>query len=64
MTSTPSTSCSHCDSGPFTRVSYGEELGAKSRLLRQELGTSPRLEAAWDLERVVLQPSPKRSVFR
>lgn len=64
MTSTPLTRCSHCDSGPFNHVSYDEELSAKTLLLRRELATSPRLGAAWDLERVDLRPSPQRMGYR
>ena len=58
--------CPHCATGPFAGVSYDEELAAKTRRLRQELGASQRLVAALsvDLERVELRPSPAREGYR
>jgi 23S rRNA (uracil1939-C5)-methyltransferase len=60
---TPAT-CPHCAAGPYAGVTYEDELTAKAGLLRRELGGSPRLAAAFDLERVGLRPSPVREGYR
>jgi 23S rRNA (uracil1939-C5)-methyltransferase len=60
----PKPPCPHCAAGPYAGVSYDVELAAKADLLRRELGSSPRLAAALDLERVELVASPAREGYR
>ncbi len=64
MTLASSTSCSHCQAGPYQGQTYAAELEAKTRLLRRELATSPRLAAKWDLESVKILPSPLKEGYR
>jgi len=64
MHDTPAHPCPHCAVGPFTGIPYEDELAAKTRLLRRELASSPRLAAAVDLERVELRASPSREGYR
>lgn len=64
MTPASTPACPHCAAGPFAGVTYDEELAAKTRLLRRELGATTRPGASLDLERVELRPAPAREGYR